>query len=87
MLVTVLRNQYGLCTVHFMTKPNSESRPEAILAVRLPAELRDSLKVEAEAHQRSMSGQVRWLIERSLTHDGDGSPDLGADDMNRQAAA
>lgn len=45
---------------------SNDPQPDAILAVRLPAHLRDALKAQAEAHQRSMSGQVRWLIEQSL---------------------
>lgn len=51
-----------------MSSPEPDTRPEpdAILAVRLPAALRDALRVEAELHQRSMSGQVRWLVEQSL---------------------
>ncbi len=52
-----------------MSKAEHEgNRPDAILAVRLPADLRDKLRVEAETHQRSMSGQVRWLVEQSLAH-------------------
>lgn len=44
----------------------STVEPDAILAVRLPESWRDALKAEAESHQRSMSGQVRWLIGRHL---------------------
>lgn len=70
------------------THDQANDRPEAILAVRLPADLRDSLRSEAEAHQRSMSGQVRWLIENSLlSHTGDeATSEAAADDCRRQAA-
>ncbi len=46
-----------------------DSQPDAILWVRLPQSLHARLKVEAEVHHRSMSGQVRWLIEQSLPGD------------------
>lgn len=63
------------------------STDEAILAVRLPTEMRDALKAEADLHQRSMSGQVRWLIERSLTHDsGDATAGTASDRADRKAA-
>lgn len=45
---------------------STPSQPEILIAVRLQAEVRDRLKAEARAHQRTMSGQVRWLIEQSL---------------------
>lgn len=48
------------------TEPISRPEPDAILAVRLPAALRDALRTEADLHQRSMSGHVRWLVEQSL---------------------
>jgi plasmid stability protein len=46
-------------------------QPDAILAVRLPAALRDRLKAEADASHRSMGGQVRWLLEQSLPVEGE----------------
>ena len=64
---------------------------EAIVSVRLPASLRDRLRAEADTHQRSMSGQVRWLIEKSLApHRGDATSRVDSDDLRRtpdQAAA
>ena len=63
------------------------ARPDAILAVRLPADLRDALRSEAEAHQRSMSGQVRWLVEQSLTHDHDGTGQYDPETLRRSEAA
>lgn len=36
---------------------------DAILAVRLPASLRDRFKLVAESNHRTMSGEVRFLIE------------------------
>lgn len=71
-----------------MSNPEHRTEvPEAIVTVRLPMPLRDALRSAAESHQRSMSGQVRWLIERSLSHgDDDGTPTQAAADIQRQAA-
>lgn len=43
--------------------PDTEGLGDAILAVRLPSKLRDELKVVAEANHRTMSGEVRYLVE------------------------
>lgn len=39
---------------------------DAILAVRLPAKLRDDFKEVAEANHRTMSGEVRFLVEERV---------------------
>lgn len=43
-----------------------EDEPEVILTVRVPATMRDALREAAEVSQRSMGGQLRWIIQRSL---------------------
>ena len=42
------------------------SADDAVLAVRLPAKLRDDFRVVAESNHRTMSGEVRHLVEQRV---------------------
>ncbi len=48
---------------------NDPAREEVMLGVRLPIGVRDALRAEAAVHHRTLSGQVRWLIEQALSRD------------------
>lgn len=66
------------------TDPTADAA-ETLVSVRLSADLRDRLRAAAESNHRTMSGQVRFLIERSL-HEDDGKSPASADAVHRQAA-
>jgi hypothetical protein len=70
-----------------MSKSDPENRPDAIVAVRMPADLRDALRAVAETNQRSLSGQVRWLVEQSLLHRDDATSTTATAGLHRKAAA
>lgn len=58
--------------------PANTEPDDAILAVRLPAKLRDDFKIVAEANHRTMSGEVRHLVEervRRAVNNSDGARD------------
>lgn len=46
------------------TKPTDD--PLCTLCITLPASLRERLKAEADANQRSESGQIRYLLTQHL---------------------
>ena len=50
------------------TQDNREPE-DAIVAVRMPASLRDGLKAIAERNHRTVSGEIRWLIQECVEAD------------------
>jgi hypothetical protein len=50
------------------TQDNREPE-DAIVAVRMPVGLRDGLKVIAERNHRTVSGEIRWLIQEAVESD------------------
>lgn len=70
-----------------MSTPEQPSdRLDAILAVRLPVEMKDAIREVAKANQRSLNGQVRWVIEQSLAHRDEPTDTAPAPALHRKAA-
>ena len=48
-----------------MTETNSNQAPDH-LHVRVPPEIVEALRAEAIRNHRTLSGQVRWILQRAI---------------------
>ena len=52
-----------ICTEDF---PVKDHRPDEMISVRLPGDLREAIERAAEREHRTVSGQVRYLIASAI---------------------
>jgi hypothetical protein len=48
------------------SQTRDNERPEAIVALRISAAKRDAFRKIAEANERTVSAEIRWMIEERL---------------------